>query len=141
MRNGHIQGASGTRHVLVVDDHAPTLAAIAALLELEQPEIEVVGTARDCAGALRLAHDASPDVVVLDLDLDGEDGTELIGPLAEQYGATVIILTSSNDPQMRRRSFAAGAHAYVSKFAPSAELIHAILAVQPKAAGIGGLSH
>lgn len=140
MSDGNVQGA-GTRHVLVVDDHAPTLEAIAALLELEQPDIEVVGTARDSAGALRLAHDASPDVVVLDLDLDGEDGLDLIPVLIVQYGATVIILTSSNDPQMKRRGFAAGARAFVSKFAPSAELIHAILAVQPKPAGMGGLSH
>lgn len=133
MRGEHIH-ANGTRHVLVVDDHAPTLAAIAALLDLEQPDIEVVGTARDGADALRLAQEAAPDVVVLDLDLDGENGLELIPTLTLNCGAAVIILTSSNDPQKRRQGFAAGARAFVSKYAPSGELVAAILAVQPKAA-------
>lgn len=140
MNGRHFQG-NGTRHVLVVDDHAPTLAAIAALLDLEQPDIEVVGTARDSAGALRLAHDAAPDVVVLDLDLNGENGLELIPTLVVKYGATVIILTSSNDPLTKRQGFAAGARAYISKYAPSEDLIAAILAVQPKPPGMGGLSH
>jgi len=133
MRGAHFDGG-GTRHVLVVDDHAPTLAAISTLLDFEQPDIEVVGTARNAAGALRLAHDVAPDVVVLDLDLDGENGLELIPALTLNCGAAVIILTSSNDPQKRRQGFAAGARAFVSKYAPSGELVAAILAVQPKAA-------
>ncbi len=133
MRGAHFDGG-GTRHVLVVDDHAPTLAAISTLLDFEQPDIEVVGTARNAAGALRLAHDVAPDVVVLDLDLDGENGLELIPTLTLNCGAAVIILTSSNDPQKRRQGFAAGARAFVSKYAPSGELVAAILAVQPKAA-------
>ncbi len=133
MRGAHFDGG-GTRHVLVVDDHAPTLAAISTLLDFEQPDIEVVGTARNAAGALRLAHDVAPDVVVLDLDLDGENGLELIPALTLNCGAAVIILTSSNDSQKRRQGFAAGARAFVSKYAPSGELVAAILAVQPKAA-------
>jgi len=131
----------GTRHVLVVDDHAPTLAAIAALLDLEQPAIEVVGTARDAASALRLAHDMAPEVVVLDLDLDGVDGLKLIPELVQQDGASVIILTSSNDPRKRREGFAAGARAFVSKLDPSRELINAILSVRPRPPCMGGLSH
>jgi DNA-binding NarL/FixJ family response regulator len=133
MRGAHFDGG-GTRHVLVGDDHAPTLAAISTLLDFEQPDIEVVGMARNAAGALRLARDVAPDVVVLDLDLDGENGLELIPTLTLNCGAAVIILTSSNDPQKRRQGFAAGARAFVSKYAPSGELVAAILAVQPKAA-------
>lgn len=139
MRSGHFP-ETGTRHVLVVEDHAPTLAAIAELLELEQPGISVVGMARGAADALRLAHDAAPDVVVLDLDLDGENGLELIPTLVLKHGVSVIILTSSNDPQKKRKGLAAGAKAFISKYAPSGELIAAILAVQPKAVDIGGLS-
>lgn len=134
MRGEQFNG-NGTRHVLVVDDHAPTLAAISTLLDFEKPDIEVVGTARDAVGALRLAHDIAPDVVVLDLDLDGENGLELIPTLTLKCGAAVIILTASNDPQKRRQGFAAGARAFVSKYAPSGELIAAVLAVRPKAAG------
>jgi len=127
--------SEGIRHVLVVDDHAPTLAAVSTLLDFEHPYIQVVGTARDAAGALRLAHEVTPDVVVLDLDLNGEDGLELIPALTLDCGAAVIILSASNDPQKRHQGFAAGAQAFISKFSPSDDLIAAVLAVQPKVAG------
>jgi len=130
---GEQSHGSGTRHVLVVDDHAPTLAAISTLLSFEQPDIEVVGIAHDAINALRLAHEVAPDVVVLDLDLDGENGLNLIPALTLECGAAVIILTSSNDPQKKRQGLAAGARAFVSKYSPSDDLIAAILAVQPRA--------
>ena len=132
--------ATGMRHVLLVEDHPPTLAAVAALLELERPNISVVGAAHDGAHALRLADEASPDVVVLDLDLNGENGLELIPALILQYGVTVIILSSSNDPLKKRQGFAAGAKAFISKYAPCEELISAILAVPPRTRDMGGLS-
>lgn len=132
---------SETRHVLLVDDHEPTLAAIAELLELERPGITVVGTAPNSSAAFRLARDTAPDVVVLDLELNGEDGLELIPHFVLKHGASVIILTSSNDPLKKRQGFAAGAKAFVSKQSPSEELITAILAMPARAEQRGGLSH
>ena len=77
MGSEHFQGIA-TRRVLLVDDHAPTLAAVAALLDSERPGIEVVGTARDGASALQRVREAAPDVIALDLDLGGENGLDLI---------------------------------------------------------------
>jgi len=132
---------AGRRHVLLVDDHAPTLHAIACMLEDEQPDIEVIGTARDSAAALQFVRESSPDVVVLDLDLAGESGLELIPALVLKHGAAVIIFTSADDPLTRKRSFSAGAVAFVSKYAPVDELISAIKATRPRLMGMGGLSH
>lgn len=130
----------GTRHVLLVDDHAPTLLALATLLESEKPTIEVVGTARDRADALRLVRDVAPDVVVLDLDLNGENGLELVPLLVLEYGVSVIILTSSDDPLKKKQGFSAGAIAFISKFSPAEELIAAIHAALPGVVDMGGLS-
>jgi DNA-binding NarL/FixJ family response regulator len=129
------------RHVLLVDDHAPTLSAIACMLESEQPDIEVVGMARDGAGALQLVRESAPDVVVLDLDLAGESGLELIPLLVLKHRVIVIVFTSADDPQTRKRSFSAGAAAFVSKYAPVDELISAIRSARLELVTIGGLSH
>ena len=130
----------GIRHVLLVDDHAPTLAAVATLLESEQPGIEVVGTASNSASALRLVRDAAPDVVVLDLDLAGEDGLELIPVMVLKHGVSVIILTCSDDPQKKKQSFSAGAMAFISKYSPAKELIAAIRTALPREMRMGDLS-
>ena len=129
------------RHVLLVDDHAPTLSAIACMLESEQPDIEVVGMARDGAGALQLVRESAPDVVVLDLDLAGENGLELMPLLVLKHRVIVIVFTSADDPQTRKRSFSAGAAAFVSKYAPVDELISAIRSARLELVAIGGLSH
>lgn len=128
------------RRVLIVDDHAPTRAAIASLLEEEFSLISVIGTASNGDAALRIVDAAAPDVVVLDLDLGGEYGLDLMPAIKSHKGVSVIILTSSDDPAEQARSFAAGATAFVNKFSPAGELISAILTIRPELVDIGGLS-
>ena len=129
----------GPLRVLIVEDHAPTRAAIALLLEHEFPRMVVIGTAGDSDAALRAVLDEAPEVVVLDLDLAGKDGLELIPAISRDIA--VIILTSSDDLMARPRALAAGATAFVSKLSPAQELISAILAVRPGLADIGALSY
>lgn len=130
---------AGSRRVLLVDDHALTLAAVEALLKREHPHIEVVATASDGATALRLIHEAVPDVVVLDLNIGDECGLDLMPAINRHPGIAVVILTASDDPLQRTRALATGAAAFISKLSPAAELIAAILAARPDG-GIGGLS-
>lgn len=120
-----------SRRVLIVDDHALTLAALEALLEREYPRIEVVATASDGATAIRLIHDTEPDVVVLDLDLGDECGLDLMPAISRLPGIAVIILSASDDPLQRPRSLAAGAADFVSKLSPAGVLIAAILTARP----------
>jgi len=124
---------AGPRRVLIVDDHAPTLAAVMALLEREYPRIEVVGAASNGDAALRVIGNASPDVVVLDLDLGDEYGLNLLPAISTRRGVAVVILSASDDPLERTRALAAGAASFVSKFSPAGELIAAILAARPGA--------
>lgn len=138
----HVEAAPAAvaeiRRVLIVDDHAATVAAIEALLEREYPRIEVVGTASDGGAALRVIREIVPDVVVLDLNLGNECGLDLMPVIGRHPGIAVIILTASDDPRARARALAAGAAAFISKLSPAAELIAAILAARP--GEMGGLS-
>lgn len=128
------------RRVLIVDDHVRTLAAVAALLQAEYPRIDVVGTASNGQAALRKLRDTAPDVVVLDLDLGGERGLDLMPAIGRHAGVAVIILSSSDDPLERAQALCAGAAAFISKFSPAEELVDAILAACPETGGVGALS-
>jgi DNA-binding NarL/FixJ family response regulator len=112
--------------VLIVDDHEAVLNGVARLVESEAPRWQLTGLARNGSEALRLAHALLPDVIVLDLCLAGESGLDLLPELVRTCGGAVVILTSLADAQMRARAFRVGAHSYVSKLAPAAELVAAI---------------
>ena len=79
--------------VLVVDDHAPFRAAASALLQAEG--FTVVGEAADGPAALAQVARLHPQVVLLDVQLPGQDGFVVAGLLAAMPGAPVVLLVSS----------------------------------------------
>ena len=117
--------------VLVVDDHAGIRAGIASLICSEQPRMCCVGMAATAREALRLAQETRPDVVLLDVDLDGEDGLALIPALRRATPCSVLVLTSLSDPHVALAAARQGAQACLSKSAPADELLSAILRTMP----------
>jgi len=69
--------------VLLVADHPIVVAGVRLLLDTE-PGITVVGTASTVAEALALAAHTQPDILLLDLDLGGEQGAACIPALLER---------------------------------------------------------
>ena len=123
--------------VLVVDDHIGVRNGIASLVDAERPRMCSVGAAANCAQALELARQTQPDVVVLDVDLGGEDGLVLIAALHGIAPCQVVVLTSLSDPHVAAHARRLGASACVHKTAPAADLMACILAARP-AAGTNG---
>jgi two-component system, NarL family, response regulator DesR len=112
--------------VLIAEDQGMVLGALAALLELE-PDIEVVGRARDGQEALDLAAAARPDVVLTDIEMPRMTGLELAAELkARRSPARVVILTTFARGGYLRRALDAGAAGYLLKDAPSERLAEAI---------------
>jgi cellulose synthase/poly-beta-1,6-N-acetylglucosamine synthase-like glycosyltransferase/CheY-like chemotaxis protein len=112
--------------VLVADDHLAVREGLRALLAKES-EITIVGEADDGSTALALARTLRPDLIVLDDSMPGLgslDATRQI--LAELPGTAVVFL--ARDPGLRDFALAAGATAFVSKDAPSDELLRAVRA-------------
>ena len=73
-----------TRHtILVVDDHPLFRRGVIQLLQLE-PSFEVVGEAGDYETAVRLAREKEPDLTLLDLNLKGSGGLEILSALKEE---------------------------------------------------------
>jgi two-component system, NarL family, response regulator DesR len=112
--------------VLIAEDQAMVLGALSALLGIE-PDLEVVGEARDGRQALTLALQKTPDVVVTDIEMPGMTGLDLAAELQRQGSRSrVVILTTFARPGYLRRALEAGAAGYLLKDAPSARLADAI---------------
>lgn len=117
---------TGPIRVLVVDDHLVVRKGIRALLATE-PDIEVVGEARDGAEAVGEATRLRPDVILMDLVMPHMDGIAAIEHiLASQPEARIMVLTSFDADDKVFPAIRAGALGYTLKDFGPAELIHAI---------------
>jgi NarL family two-component system response regulator LiaR len=114
--------------VLLVDDHEMVRIGLAAVLGTEEG-IEVVGEAGNGLEGLRLARDYSPDVVLMDLVMDGMDGIETTRRLTEEMPeCKVIVLTSFLDDEKLYPVIEAGAFSYLLKTSRASEIADAIRA-------------
>jgi DNA-binding NarL/FixJ family response regulator len=95
---------------MIVDDNAVIRRGVAALLE-EADDIRLVGEAGDGREAIRVAGEAKPDVVLLDVRMPVMDGVEAAGPLAER--ARVMMLTYTDDQDRVVAAIRAGAAGYL----------------------------
>jgi two-component system response regulator DesR len=112
--------------VLIAEDQAMVLGALAALIDIEQ-DLEVIGQVQSGTEALAAALSSRPDVIVTDIEMPGLSGLELAGELKRQgCTARVIILTTFARPGYLRRALDAGASGYLLKDAPSNRLADAI---------------
>ncbi len=98
--------------VLLVDDHPAVRQGLAILLAPEG--IQACGEAGGRADALARVVERRPDVAIVDLSLDGEDGMQLIADLHERQ-IPVLVYSMHNDARRVASAFAAGALGYVTK--------------------------
>jgi two-component system, NarL family, nitrate/nitrite response regulator NarL len=117
-----------TLRILVVDDHVGIRLGIQCLINAEAPLMRCVGAAGTPAEALMQARQSQPDVVLLDVDLNGEDGLPLIPLLKRAAPCVVVVLTSLVDARVAERAHRLGARACVHKSAPASELTACIVA-------------
>ena len=101
------------RRILVVDDQAVLLMHVSAVLESDG---FTVMTAVDEAHAVELSAAAPPDVVLVDIRLDREDGAELITRLRQSTpDAVYVAMSAYTDAESIIRAMQSGAHDYLTK--------------------------
>jgi two-component system, NarL family, nitrate/nitrite response regulator NarL len=126
--------------VLLVDDQQATLWGLGQLIEGEWPHMSVAGKACDRDTALRLAVTAKPDVILLDLDLDGESSLDLLPELFAVCQAQVLVCTCLRDRYLHEQALRDGACGVVLKDGPAALLLEAItMAYQRRSASTAKL--
>ena len=101
--------------ILVVDDHPLFRKGVAQLLTME-PSFEVVGEAGNYEEAIRVARASDPDLILLDLNMKGGSGLEILATLKEEDPACrVVMLTVSDAPEDLMAAIRAGADGYLLK--------------------------
>jgi DNA-binding NarL/FixJ family response regulator len=115
--------------ILIADDHTMVRQGLSQICEAE-PDMEVVGQAANGREAVLFARSLQPDIVVMDINMPGQDGVEATREItAENPRIGVIILTMYRQDQYVFEAIKAGARAYLLKDADSEELLRAIRAV------------
>jgi len=111
--------------VLLVDDHAIWRGGVKSMLE--DTEFEVVGEASSGPEAIEKAADVNPDLVLLDIRMAGGDGLDaLMGLKREHSRASVVMLTTYDNPTYMARAVAGGAAGYLLKGIDRDDLIQAL---------------
>ena len=116
-------------HILLADDHPIVRDGLRAVLET-QPDFAVVGEAGDGDEALRQIEALAPDVLLLDLEMPGIDGVEVLRQLADEERAVpTIVFTAFDTDERIVEAVRAGARGYLLKGAPREELFNAVRVV------------
>ena len=120
---------SGIIKVLLADDHVIVREGTRDMIS-RQPDMEVVGEARDGREAVELAKSEEPDVVVMDVSMPNLNGIEATAMIRQCCSSTaVLILTAYDTDQYVMALLEAGAAGYLLKNVRSNQLIEAIRAV------------
>lgn len=110
----------------IVDDHAHIRHGLGRLFA-DVPDIVLVGDAASAEDAVRLAVEAKPDVVIMDLRMPEADGVEATRRVLERRPETrIVVLTSFPNNRKVAQALAAGAVGYVLKDDPAEAVLAAV---------------
>jgi DNA-binding NarL/FixJ family response regulator len=101
--------------LLIVDDSEALVQRLTSSLA-EVPGLENIGSAGNVADAVRKIHEAKPDVVILDICIQGGSGIDVLEGLKhDSFQPIVIVLSNYVDRQYRRKCQQNGARFYFDK--------------------------
>jgi len=102
--------------LMIVDDHDLIRENIISFVG-KQPDIEVIGEAKDGETAVELARILSPDIVLMDISMPKLNGIEAAGYILRNNDAVrVIILSAHSDKYFVVAGYKAGVSGYVLNF-------------------------
>jgi DNA-binding NarL/FixJ family response regulator len=130
---------SNQTRVLAVDDHALIREGLVSLLS-SQPDLQIIGQARDGQQAIEMAQALEPDLVLMDLTMPGMGGLEATQRILELLpSCKVVMLTESDDEDSLFEAVQNGALGYVTKSAATETLVPMLRRVLRGEAALSGL--
>ena len=101
--------------ILIVDDHPLFCEGLGRMID-RHPSLKVCGQAPDAASAMRAVAELRPDLVLVDISLEGANGIDLIKSLKAKYDEIPILVVSMHDESLyAERALRAGAQGYIMK--------------------------
>jgi|SRR5579863_2152866 DNA-binding NarL/FixJ family response regulator len=118
--------AAGVRKIFIVDDH-PVVRQGLALLINREPDLVVCGDAEEANAALQKIASLKPDVVLVDISLNGPDGLDLLKNIRmRDQNLPVLILSMLDELLYAERALRAGASGYIMKQEATEQVLVAI---------------
>ena len=106
---------SEKHRILIVDDHPLFREGLRQMID-RNASLVVCGQAPDVSGAMRAVAELKPDLVVVDISLEGGNGIDLIKSLKAKYDELPILVISMHDESLyAERALRAGALGFVMK--------------------------
>jgi two-component system nitrate/nitrite response regulator NarL len=115
--------------VMLVDDHKTMLWGLEKLLEEAQPAMHVIATASNIGSALALAESLQPDIIVLDVDLDGVCSVDFVPALLGNGITRAVMFSGTRDQEVLGRAVRSGARGVIGKEAAADQVIDTIARV------------
>ena len=127
--NGVPQAPRAVPTALLVDDHHVFLDGLALVMN-HDGRVRVIAKATSADSAVETAEELRPDLIVLDVDLDGSPAEMTLRRVQRASpGSRIIMLTMHNSTVLRDTLLRAGAAAFLSKSLPARSVIEELLAV------------
>ena len=112
--------------ILIADDHPVVRDGLFAILST-QPDFMVVGQAASGEETVRMAEVSQPDVILLDLEMPGQDGVSALRQIKQAHPEIdAIVFTAFDTDERILGAVKAGAKGYLLKGAPREEIFRAI---------------
>jgi DNA-binding NarL/FixJ family response regulator len=119
-------GGCPPSRIVVADDHPLIRRALTTTID-EQPDLQTIGEATDGLEAVELCRRLKPELVLMDVLMPRMDGLEATRHIKRKSPRTsVLVLTTSEDPNHLSEALKAGAAGYVQKEATTTETIGAV---------------
>jgi DNA-binding NarL/FixJ family response regulator len=118
--------SGGKRKVFLVEDHPIVRQGLEQMVSHE-PDLEVAGTAATATAALEQLEKAAPDILLLDISLQGASGLDVLKVVRERHPKVRVLILSMHDERLyAMRALAAGAAGYVMKQEATENVLTAI---------------
>ena len=112
--------------VLLVSRHPIVLTGLEKLISSQRPKMEVIKEFTQCSDAISQVRKLLPDVILLDLDADIEEGIKAIPLLSATNGAKILVLTGLCDDKVSDAAMLVGARGVIRKEDPVSTVARAI---------------
>ncbi len=112
--------------ILIVDDHPVLREGLKTVLEMSN-EFTVVGEAESGLRACELVPEINPDVILMDIRMDGMDGIKASRKIKKDYPSTrILLLTMYDEQNYIMEALEIGVEGYILKMSEMEKVIHAI---------------
>ncbi len=112
--------------ILLIDDHKSFVDAMTMVIETQLPLMEVVAAAGTAEEAITAAESECPDVILLDMDLGGTSGLDLLPKLQNVCDARVLFLTGTQETALHNEAILKGARGVIIKTESAKVILRAI---------------